>query len=392
MNEETNIATIEEPDHVEVMPMEPNALEAMERAALDTQIVTAKKFPRSMAHFVQRAKAMVGIDQDTAVSCIYRRPVGKEHGKMVYAEGESIRLAEIIAASYGNIPVAGVIDSSDRNIRHVKAIGTAIDLETNYAAKAEVVEATVTRQGKPYTERMRVVAAKAAQSKAIRDAIFRVVPKSVCKSITNHARTIALGEGLTMQQRRDRAKEYIGILAVEPERVFAGLGVEGIEDLGEEELLTLTGVRTAIKDGDITIDEAFPPIEAEAEHKTGVSALKERISKKNGNGDDSPETDAEKEAEQTAKDKFGTDAEVEAGKKRRGRRKQKETPPTEDNPATKAEAEKQKEALSQAPPPKQGEPLYVCKDGHQFEVPKVGKGGVTLCPQCFTKEIEPLEN
>lgn len=336
MNSETaESGEVYEPEHVEIMPMAQNALEAMERAALDTQIVTAKKFPRSMVQFQERARDLVSIDQETAIGCIYRRPVGREGGVMVYAEGESIRFAEIIAASYGNIRVAGVIDSSDNSIRHVKAIGTAIDLETNYAAKAEVVEATVTKSGKPYSERMRIVAAKAAQSKAIRDAIFRVIPKSLCKGILNYARTIALGEGLTLQQRRDRAKEYIQILAVEPERIYVALGVTGVDELGENELLILTGVRTAIKDGDITIDEAFPPIEAEKEHKPGVAALKNRINRRNKKiQDDDDEISKKKEAEQTAKDKFGTKEEVETGKKK-----------SERDEVTEAKVQEQKKRL-----------------------------------------------
>jgi hypothetical protein len=255
------------PEHVEAVPVEVNALEVMERATIDVQIATAHRFPRSIAKFTDRAKAMVSVDLETAESCIYRRPVGKDaQGNQTYAEGESVRLAEIVAACYGNIRVGGLV--TEMTEKYVKAVGIAHDLESNYAAKAEVVESTVKKdykkkdgtvvKGQPYDERMRVVVAKAAQSKALRDAIFRVVPKSLCKSITNLARQVIAGNERPLCERRKLVSQWLSKLAIDSERVFAALGVKGIDDLGNEELETLTGIRTALKEGDITIDEAFP--------------------------------------------------------------------------------------------------------------------------------------
>lgn len=40
---------------------------------------------------------------------------------------------------------------------------------------------------------------------------------------------------------------------------------------------------------------------------------------------------------------------------------------------------------------KENEPLYRCKAGHEFEVPKSGSNGATLCPKCFTKDISLIE-
>jgi hypothetical protein len=195
---------------------------------------------------------------------------------MVYAEGESIRLAEIVAATYQNLRVGAII--TDVTPRQVKAVGIAHDLEGNYAVRAEVVESTVDKHGNPFSERMRLVVAKAAQSKAMRDAIFRVVPKSLCKPVTNTAKQIALGEGLTMDQRRANAQEWITRLAVDPERVWNALGVGGVEELGTEELLLMAGLKTAIADNDISIDEAFPPLtNSDNSDEKGVNGLKARM-------------------------------------------------------------------------------------------------------------------
>jgi len=80
----------------------PSAIMAMEKAQIDMQIATAHQYPRSLEQFKRRALAMATLDPETAESCVYVRPVGKEQnaqGKWVdkYAEGPSIRLAEIVA-------------------------------------------------------------------------------------------------------------------------------------------------------------------------------------------------------------------------------------------------------------------------------------------------------
>lgn len=248
---------------VPVEVLQPSALHQLERAMIDTQVATAHQYPRSIAQFKQRAMGMATMDEETAESCMYSRPVGKEQnaqGKWVqkFAEGASIRLAEIVAASYGNIRVASrIIEQTDR---YVKVEGIAHDLESNYAAKSEVVESTVKKDGTPYSEGQRNVVAKAALSKAFRDAIFKVVPKAMCKTVYDAAKGIALGKGKTMQQRIAKLQGWLKMLKVDEARVFAALGVQGWADIGEKELETLAGVYTAIKDGEVKPEDAFPEI------------------------------------------------------------------------------------------------------------------------------------
>jgi len=246
----------QEENSLEVLP--PSAVESQTRAEIDIQIATAHRYPRSMAGFKARALDMATLDEETAASCIYSRPVGKKNGRPEYAEGLSIRMAEIVGAAYGNLRVgATMIEQTDRFVR---ARGFAHDLESNFAATSEVVESTVKRDGTPYDERMRVVVAKAALSKALRDATFKVVPRAMCKPIADEARKVAVGDAKTMDARRSAVMQWIGKLGLEPERVFSALGVEGEEDIGQEELKVLVGLRTAIKDGDVSVDEAFPRI------------------------------------------------------------------------------------------------------------------------------------
>lgn len=241
-----------------------NALERIERANIDIQISTAHAYPRSMEVFKRRATEMATLDEETAASCIYKRPVGRDDGgsgqKIV--EGESVRLAEIVAACYGNIRAASmVVEMTDR---YVKARGMAHDLETNNAVSSEVVESCVKKNGQPYSERQRAVIAKVALSKARRDAIFQIVPKALCKPIREAARKVAIGNAATLGERRDRAMEWARGLNIDIARVYAVLNVKGESDIGLDQLETLTGLRTAIRDGDTSVDEAFPRGEIQA--------------------------------------------------------------------------------------------------------------------------------
>jgi hypothetical protein len=241
----------------ELMPTDNGALMALEKASIDMQIATAHQYPRSMSIFKKRAIDIATIDEDTAQSCIYRRPVGKDKsGKQEFAEGMSVRMAEIVGASYGNLRVAARILSQTE--RQIVAQGIAHDLESNFMASSEVVECTVDRNGRPFNERMRAVIAKAALAKARRDATFQVVPKALCKPVENAVRALLFGEDKPIAKRRAAAMEWASKLGIEVSRVFLALGVTGADDIGVEQLETLTGIKTALRDGEITIDDAFP--------------------------------------------------------------------------------------------------------------------------------------
>lgn len=255
-----------------------SSLAVVQKAEIDVQIATAHQFPRSMANFKKRAMDMVTLDEETAQSCIYRRPVGEKYNpqtkrkEVEYAEGKSIRMAEIVGASYGNLRVGAMI--VEITPRYVKARGMAHDLESNFAATSEVVESTVTKEGKPYSERMRLVVAKAALSKARRDATFQVVPGALCKALEEAARETAIGTTATLGKRRSLLADWINKLGIDAARVWAALGISGLDDVGLEQLETLTGIKTAIKDKDVTIDEAFPPLNG-----TAAEALTDKYAK-----------------------------------------------------------------------------------------------------------------
>ena len=354
-------------EHVEAMAVTHNALEQMERASIDIQITTAKNYPRSMAKFKKRAEEMITMDEETAASCLYRRPVGKEGGKMKYAEGESIRLAEIVASSYGNIRVAGMIVEMEP--RHVKAVGVAHDLETNVAYKAEVIESTVNKYGQPFSERMRVVVAKAAQSKAIRDAIFRVCPKSLCKNLIEKAKIVACGDEKTFSKRRDGVMAWIKSLKIDEKRVWNALGIDGKEDITYDVLLQLTGLKTALDENDCTIDEAFPKLEQEESKGSVTDRIKDRFD---------PKSDAKKETKKT--DSKTTKAKADVKKEPDPEELPEDFDKTVADMDTKAKVEEQKKKLQE--PVATAKPKFVCERCER-ESDTGGK-----CGSCFGLMLE----
>lgn len=240
---------------IELEVVQPSALEAINRAEVDIQIATAHRFKRSIADFLKRATEMATIDEEVAKSCIYRLKRRGDDGEKII-EGESIRMAEIVAACYGNMRIAGQITNQTPTRVTVRAV--AHDLEMNVLFAQEKIAKTVKRNGEPYSDDMQVIAANATMSKAIRDAIFRVIPKSMIKPVMDAVRKTAVGDSTTLTERRTKAMAWVKTLGIEISRVFATLGVKGEAEIGLEQLETLIGLHTAIKEGDMTPEQAFP--------------------------------------------------------------------------------------------------------------------------------------
>lgn len=261
MSEETNDIT-----EAKVEVIDQAALATIQGVEIDRQVATAHQYPRSLAIFKRKAMEMATLDEETARACLYALP-RKDHGVTKMIEGESIRMAEIVASSFGNLRIQSTIINQTPTRGTVRAV--CHDLENNVAISVEKQYRTCYKDGRPYNDDMQIMAANAASSKAVRDAVFRVVPKSMIKTVTNAAKALAWGEAdgkpLTMTQRRENVMKWIGSLGIDKSRVWSALGIKGEDDIGMEQLSLLGGIRTAINEKDTTVDEAFPkPVTVES--------------------------------------------------------------------------------------------------------------------------------
>jgi len=244
------------------------ALEAQTRGEIDIQIVTARRFPRSIETFMRKASGMATLDEDTAASCFYVLPKRKGSEKAI--EGPSARLGEIVAAGWGHMRIQGrIVDVDDR---FVTACGVAWDLENNVARSVEIKRRITDKNGHTYSEDMIATTANAAIAIATRNAIFQVIPNTYTRQLFNLCKKVAIGKAETLSTRRAESIEYFGKMGVPAARVFAALEVRGLEDITGDHLVTLRGLATAIREGDTTVDEAFPAASTAAPSASGTDA------------------------------------------------------------------------------------------------------------------------
>lgn len=236
-----------------VVHVSQSAVSAIVRSEVEAQLDAAHKYRRSISHFLQDAKAMACLSLPIAESCMYSLPRG---GKLI--TGPSVRLAEICASAYGNLQVgARVVDTEDKEI---VAQGAAWDMEKNLRATIEVRRRITNKQGRRYDDDMITMTGNAAASIALRNAIFRVIPRAYVDTVYEAAKKVALGGGdqKTFGGRRDEVMLRLQKLGVVKERVLALVERAGVADITMDDLEKLIGLGTAIKNGDATIDEAFP--------------------------------------------------------------------------------------------------------------------------------------
>jgi hypothetical protein len=241
----------------------------LSRAELDQQITTARAFPRSLKRFMNECMDMATLNEQVAADCIYALP---RDGKTI--EGPSARLAEIVASAWGNCRAGSRIVSEDAEF--VTAQGVFHDLERNVSITYEVRRRITDRSGRKFKPDMIAVTGNAACSIALRNAVFKGVPKAFWSGIYDAARQAAVGDVKTIANKRADALAYLQKMGVTEAQVLAVLNLQGVEDIGTDQLATLRGLITAIKDGDTTVDQAFGGQEPAGSGKPRVAAPKAR--------------------------------------------------------------------------------------------------------------------
>lgn len=265
--------------------------EAQERALLDVQVSTAKRYPRSLPAVRNRILSLATVDEETAVACFYGLkpgPDGREFtrgGKRIV--GESVRLAEIVASSYGNMRVQSeVVRVGDDT---VTCRARCWDLEANYAVESEVVRRILAGRssGDDWKDRQKredavALASMSGQAIARRTAIFNVVPPATLRSVFGKVKEAALGKAATLAERRGKAVEHLGKMGVSLGAVLYALGKPSnakVEDIDLEDLLVVRGWVEAIREGTATVAELFQAPAGEAAAQGAAESVEKGRSK-----------------------------------------------------------------------------------------------------------------
>lgn len=253
-------------------------LEALNRSEVDMQISTAKAYPRDIKQVLNKIQTLATMDRETAEDCFYVLRRKAANGDDSVIEGLSVRMAEIIAGSWGNLRVQARIIGNDG--RTITAQAVCHDLESNLAVSVEVKRRITGKNGQTFSEDMQVVTGNAACAIAFRNAVLKVVPKAITKTIINNVRSVALGQSIDLETSRQNIIQYFAKLGVTEEQLFDYLEIKNLSEIDTEKVFELRATANAIKEGTTTVQETFvKPMEekkAAAEAKAKSEAAKKR--------------------------------------------------------------------------------------------------------------------
>ena len=223
-------------------------------AEISQQVATAKRYPRRRDKEISdEIMGRATLNESIAAECMYSLKRGE---KMI--TGPSIRFAEIVRASFGNIRVAARfvrldLDDPERGAVIVEA--AAHDMQTNNAEIIPVRRSVMTsgyggKKPRIYNADMINMTVNAASSLARRNAVLAVVPKALWIDPFMRVVAVLQGDATTLAARRKDIIDAFVRIEVVPADVFAALGVKSIEDITVEHMPQLKGFMTAISEGE----------------------------------------------------------------------------------------------------------------------------------------------
>lgn len=247
-------------------------LDTIERANVDSQIATAKQYPRDLRRAINNSIAMATLDVPTAQSCGYALPRG---GKPI--TGPSVHLAKLIVSNYGNIRAeAKVVQITDKQ---VISRGTCWDLENNVATAFEVRRSIVGRSGQRFSDDMITVTGNAANSIAYRNAVFSVIPKAITDKVYQAAQHTITGDLSDEDKIIARRKKCIDFFkdefGISEQEVVMLCGKQTVNQIKANEIALLLGITQSLTDGDTTVDDLMKPYRKEETKNTIAAAAAE---------------------------------------------------------------------------------------------------------------------
>ena len=271
-------------EKIEIIQTGIDIYQSEEKAAIDTQIATAKAYPRDIVRSTNDAIAIVAMNKETAESCNYSLPRG---GKPI--TGPSVHMARIIAQEWGNLRV----ESKVINITPTQIVSQAVcfDLQKNYAVKVEVRKKITNKNGIRFNDDMITVTGNATNAIAYRNAVFSVIPKSVVDKVHLAAKNMITGNLSTDEElisKRKKMSEWFDTNhGVKEAQILEALGLNSINQVKQDQIITLIGIAQALKDGDTTVAETFGGKKRKAKSKTPEDVQKEKdlLAKKKKEGE-----------------------------------------------------------------------------------------------------------
>ena len=273
-------------DTGEIHEIVPTEMSGAVAAEISQQVATAKRYPRRTDKVIStEIMSRATLDEETAAECVYSLPrAGKD------ITGPSVRFAEIVFASFGNMRAGArfvEIDTKDPARAAVIIEGVCIDMQMNNGQTVPVRRSITGKKG-VFNADMTNIAFSAGAAIARREAILKTVPKSIWGAAWKQVLAVLQGDVKTLAARRRSALEAFHKMGVDAAKVCEALGVAGEEAITLEQMPRLIGMWTALRDGTETIESLFGrggsahekvdnPLKDDADDPAHVAAHKETL-------------------------------------------------------------------------------------------------------------------
>lgn len=248
--------------------IQPTALQAIQRAEIDSTIATAKNYPRDMKLALKNVEEMATLTEAIAEECHFSLPKTDKNGRKINIQGPSIRFAEILASQWGNLRIASRV--VEVGAKQVVAQGICLDLESNVAYDVEVRRSIVSKDGRRYSEDTVTTNANACAAVAQRNAVLKTVPKPLWNPIYE-ATLLKIGsDKMGLADRWQKAMAWFSSRGVEEKVLRAAIGIKRASDVTQERIQRLVGWRNAIEEDPTAVDEIFGNLDPEKTEQSGL--------------------------------------------------------------------------------------------------------------------------
>jgi len=223
-----------------------------------TQMQVSVQRPRDESKILSASLKELDTYPSMAREALYVKPVGKDDkGEMKSVEGLSIRAGESLANRWTNSAYGCELVSEDDESALIAGVFLDYENNTRHVVQARVSKFYKNRQGQvvQYSPDRFDTVIKANQSKVLREVILRSLPAGLKKEYENKVRKILKSD--TISNIRNSLMERIETLNISLELIERSKG-KAIKDMKKEELTEIIGLTNSIRDGETSIDEAFP--------------------------------------------------------------------------------------------------------------------------------------
>jgi hypothetical protein len=249
-----NEMTESEPVTGEVMEPLPREVSPIVAAEINQLVATAKRYPRrDVSVMADEIRKVATYDKEIATECMYSVKRGDKA-----VTGPSIRFAEIVMATYGNLRAGARFVRIDDDIPERQAViveGVCHDVQNNNLRLIQSRRSIMTsgrggRAPHAFNADMTNMAIAAQSSIAAREAILRTVPKTVWGPGFQRVVEIVRGDAATFSARLQEIIAAFGRVGAQPQQVLDALGVKDVRDVTMDHMPELWGFMNAIKDGE----------------------------------------------------------------------------------------------------------------------------------------------